>query len=86
MTPQDFAFLAQLLKERSGLIIGQDKTYLLETRLTAILREHNLAGLAALERHEIGLNRRDPIRAKFDQRFAVEMHRERHVGVSTTRR
>ncbi|HVW72103.1 MAG TPA: protein-glutamate O-methyltransferase [Rhizomicrobium sp.] len=51
MTSADFAVIAAFLKERSGLIIGQDKTYLLETRLAAILREHNLAGLPALADH-----------------------------------
>ena len=51
MTNGDFAVIAAFLKERSGLIITQDKTYLLETRLTAILREHNLAGLPALAEH-----------------------------------
>ena len=32
MTGTDFAFIAQFLKERSGLIITPDKTYLLEMR------------------------------------------------------
>ncbi|HEX2762191.1 MAG TPA: CheR family methyltransferase, partial [Rhizomicrobium sp.] len=48
MTSNDFAVIAAFLKERSGLIISEDKTYLLETRLTAILREHAVAGLAGL--------------------------------------
>jgi chemotaxis protein methyltransferase CheR len=48
MTGADFAFIAQFLKDRSGLIITQDKMYLLETRLTSILRDHGLASLAAL--------------------------------------
>jgi chemotaxis protein methyltransferase CheR len=48
MTSAEFAIIAAFLKARSGLIIGQDKTYLLETRLAAILREHNIAGLPAL--------------------------------------
>ena len=48
MNNADFAFIAAFLKERSGLIITPDKLYLLETRLGAILREHNLAGLPAL--------------------------------------
>jgi chemotaxis protein methyltransferase CheR len=51
MTSAEFAVIAAFLKERSGLIITQDKTYLLETRLAAILREHNIAGLAALAEH-----------------------------------
>jgi chemotaxis protein methyltransferase CheR len=43
-----FATLAGLLKARSGLIIGQDKIYLLETRLTTILRREKLADLNSL--------------------------------------
>ena len=48
MTGADFAFIAQFLKDRSGLIITQDKMYLLETRLTSILRDNNLSYLTAL--------------------------------------
>jgi chemotaxis protein methyltransferase CheR len=48
MTDAEFAIVATFLKERSGLIITPDKMYLLETRLGAILREHNIAGLPAL--------------------------------------
>ncbi|HEX2761218.1 MAG TPA: hypothetical protein VHM27_11920, partial [Rhizomicrobium sp.] len=48
MTSKDFAVIAAFLKERSGLIISEDKTYLLETRLSGILREHNIAGLSGL--------------------------------------
>ena len=48
MTSAEFAIIAAFLKARSGLIIGQDKTYLLETRLAAILRDHKIAGLPAL--------------------------------------
>jgi chemotaxis protein methyltransferase CheR len=51
MTSAEFAIIAAFLKERSGLIITQEKTYLLETRLAAILREHNLAGLPGLADH-----------------------------------
>ncbi len=51
MTSADFAVIAAFLKERSGLIITQDKTYLLETRLAAILRDHKLAGLPGLAEH-----------------------------------
>ena len=43
-----FATLATLLKTRSGLIVGQDKIYLLETRLVNILRKEKLADLNAL--------------------------------------
>jgi chemotaxis protein methyltransferase CheR len=48
MTDADFAFIAAFLKERSGLIITPDKMYLLETRLSSILRERDIASLSAL--------------------------------------
>jgi chemotaxis protein methyltransferase CheR len=48
LTSTAFAALAGLLKARSGLIIGQDKIYLLETRLVALLRREQLADLNAL--------------------------------------
>lgn len=48
MSPADFAFIAAFLKDRSGLILGGDKQYLLESRLGAMMRELGLAGLAHL--------------------------------------
>jgi chemotaxis protein methyltransferase CheR len=43
-----FNFLAELLRSRSGLVIGQDKIYLLETRLAAILKREKLRDLNEL--------------------------------------
>jgi chemotaxis protein methyltransferase CheR len=48
MTPQSFATLAAILRNGSGLTIGPDKQYLLETRLAPLLRAHRLADLDAL--------------------------------------
>ena len=48
MTGADFTFIAALLKERSGLVITPDKGYLLETRLSPIVRERGLPSLSAL--------------------------------------
>ncbi|MDP6343103.1 MAG: protein-glutamate O-methyltransferase [Alphaproteobacteria bacterium] len=45
MTPDDFKLLADLLKERSGLALNEDKTYLLESRLAPVARKHGLTGL-----------------------------------------
>ena len=45
-----FTFLADLLHSRSGLVIGEEKLYLLETRLASLLREEGLPDLAALAR------------------------------------
>jgi chemotaxis protein methyltransferase CheR len=43
-----FSVLADLLKAQSGLVIGPDKLYLLETRLAAILKRERLGGLNEL--------------------------------------
>jgi chemotaxis protein methyltransferase CheR len=43
-----FETFAGLLKSRSGLVIGPDKLYLLETRLASILKREQLRDLAAL--------------------------------------
>ena len=48
LTSAAFQTLSGLLKTRSGLVIGQDKIYLLETRLGGILRREKLADLNAL--------------------------------------
>jgi len=43
-----FATIAEVLKARSGLVIGPEKLYLLETRLAPVLKNHGLRDLAAL--------------------------------------
>jgi chemotaxis protein methyltransferase CheR len=43
-----FAVIAAMLKTRSGLIIGADKTYLLETRLAPLMAREKLVGLPAV--------------------------------------
>jgi chemotaxis protein methyltransferase CheR len=43
-----FDTFASLLKSRSGLVIGMDKMYLLETRLGSILKREQLRDLTAL--------------------------------------
>ena len=48
LAPAAFDTLAQLLKAKSGLSIGPDKLYLLETRLAPILKQQGLRDLAAL--------------------------------------
>ncbi len=48
LNPSAFAVLAELLKAKSGLVIGQDKIYLLETRLAPLLKKAGLADLNAL--------------------------------------
>ncbi len=48
MKPNDFEFLANFLKNSSGLILGPDKMYLVESRLLPITRKRNLPGLTEL--------------------------------------
>jgi chemotaxis protein methyltransferase CheR len=48
MTPASFACFAELLKVGSGLAIGPEKTYLLDTRLAPLLKQHGCADLDAL--------------------------------------
>jgi chemotaxis protein methyltransferase CheR len=48
MKPEDFAFFCKLILNRTGLVLGSDKTYLIESRLTPVTRKHKLAGLEAL--------------------------------------
>lgn len=48
MTPADYDFLRKLLKERSGLVLGGDKQYLVESRLLPVSRRVGAAGLNGL--------------------------------------
>ncbi len=48
MTPQDFDYLRQLLRQRSGLVLSAEKQYLAESRLLPVARKHGLAGLTDL--------------------------------------
>ncbi|NQV60186.1 MAG: protein-glutamate O-methyltransferase [Alphaproteobacteria bacterium] len=60
MTPDDFALLAGVLKERSGLSIGPEKTYLLESRLNPVAKKNNLANLDELVA-QVRLKRSEPL-------------------------
>jgi chemotaxis protein methyltransferase CheR len=48
MTSAELEFLGKFLKERSGLVLVGDKTYLIESRLMPVARKHNLTSLSAL--------------------------------------
>ncbi|MEM7652291.1 MAG: protein-glutamate O-methyltransferase CheR, partial [Pseudomonadota bacterium] len=48
MKDADFQLYADLLKTRSGLVIGPDKVYLLESRLLPIARREELGDLSGL--------------------------------------
>lgn len=48
MTEADFVFLRDYLKKRSGLSLGPEKRYLVESRLTPVCRRFGIATLADL--------------------------------------
>ncbi|MBF0269013.1 MAG: protein-glutamate O-methyltransferase [Alphaproteobacteria bacterium] len=48
MKPEDFDFIAKFIKDRSGLVLTSDKSYLLESRLMPIARKRGLKGLDEL--------------------------------------
>ena len=45
MNPRDFEYICGVLKEHSGLILSQDKCYLLESRLNPVARRWNFSGV-----------------------------------------
>ncbi len=49
--PQDFDWLRNLLKQRSGLTLSAEKQYLLESRLLPVARRNGLTTLAELVDH-----------------------------------
>ena len=48
MTPSDYDYLRNLLKARSGLVLGADKHYLVESRLLPVVRKAGLGDLSGL--------------------------------------
>lgn len=48
MTPDDFDFVSNILKERSGLVLTRYKSYLLENRLASVIRRRRMKGLNEL--------------------------------------
>jgi chemotaxis protein methyltransferase CheR len=48
VTPQDYDYVRQLLKERSGLVLSADKQYLVESRLLPVVRKTGHGNLAEL--------------------------------------
>ncbi len=48
MTPAEFDYLRDMLKQRSGLVLGDEKRYLLESRLMPVAREESMESLSEL--------------------------------------
>lgn len=60
MRKEDFELLTGILKERSGLVLSEDKVYLLESRLTPIARKKGMETLDDLI-NEIRLRRKEDL-------------------------
>jgi chemotaxis protein methyltransferase CheR len=50
MTPQELAFIAELVRRRSGVVVDVDKTYLVESRLAPVARREGFPGVGELIR------------------------------------
>ncbi len=48
MTDQDFAFICKLVQQRSAIVLEDGKQYLVESRLTPIVRGMNLGSIKEL--------------------------------------
>ncbi|WP_439574332.1 CheR family methyltransferase [Phreatobacter sp.] len=48
MTPLDYDYLRGFLKARSGLVLSNDKQYLIESRLMPIVRKQGMSGIGDL--------------------------------------
>ena len=48
MTQEEFDYLRDMLKSRSGLVLGDEKRYLLESRLMPVARELGLESVSGL--------------------------------------
>jgi chemotaxis protein methyltransferase CheR len=48
MTPEEFDYLRDMLKQRSGMVLAEEKRYLLESRLMPVVREEGMATLSDL--------------------------------------
>ena len=54
MSPDDFSFLAQMVRRRAGLVLTAQKTHLIESRLTTVMRRfgfRTIDGLVKELRH-----------------------------------
>jgi chemotaxis protein methyltransferase CheR len=60
MRKEDFELLSNILKERSGLVLSEEKVYLLESRLTPIARKKGMETLDDLI-NEIRLRRKEDL-------------------------
>ena len=63
-------YLAKLVRERSGIVVGPDKQYLLESRLAPLLRQQGMAHLDELVAY-LGTARRDDLEQDITEAVAT---------------
>ena len=50
VSDRDFEYIRQLIRERSGIVLGDEKRYLVESRLAPVVQTHDLASLGEFVR------------------------------------
>ncbi len=70
MTQEEFDYLRDMLKARSGLVLGDEKRYLLESRLMPVAREIGLESLSGLVSN-LKADNGDELRAKVTQAMTI---------------
>ena len=71
MTPREFAFLSELLKQRSGLNLGPESLEMVKARLRPLLREGAFHSLAAFVR-ALKKPEAETLRARFAEAVSVQ--------------
>ena len=68
MTPQQFTYLRKFLQEKSGLVLGEDKRYLIDSRLNPVVKEFDFSSIA-----DIVVALQKPGAAKLGERVSEAM-------------
>ena len=70
MTPLDYEYLRELLKERSGQVLAPEKQYLIESRLMPIARRVGCASITELVRHLRGPDA-EPLKVEITETMTI---------------
>jgi chemotaxis protein methyltransferase CheR len=70
MTDQDFDFIRQLLRQRSAIVLETGKQYLVESRLTPLVRRLNLGSIGELV-HELRTRPADGLQGQVAEALAT---------------
>jgi chemotaxis protein methyltransferase CheR len=70
VTPLDYEYLRKLLKERSGLVLAQEKQYLIESRLMPLARRSGCADISEFARR-LRESDAEPLRAEAAEAMTI---------------